>query len=273
MNVDEELKRLYGLPLAEFTSERNTLARELRKAGEPDAAEQVKALAKPSISAWAVNQLAREERMQVRALLTAGERLRGAQEKLLRGGSSTDLQEAFSRQREVVAALVESAGEILRSAGHAVTDATLERIRGTLTSVAGDKESERLVREGRLTEDLEPSGFGPLVPATGTGRKAGSGGERTPGGRKDGPAAKKRSPAKDKARAKKIEAAKRQLAELRDQVRQRTELAHQAKADVRQAERAAEAAKTALAKEERELERLTARLEAAKTELEQASSS
>ena len=67
---DDELDRLYGLPLEEFTRARDDFARELRKAGEPEMAAEVKALAKPSLSTWTVNQLARREPMQVRALMT-----------------------------------------------------------------------------------------------------------------------------------------------------------------------------------------------------------
>ena len=165
MIADDELDRLYGLPLAEFTRARDVRARELRKAGEREASDEVKALAKPSISAWTVNQLAREEPMQVRGLMTAGERLREAQAALLGGGEPDELQAALQRQRDVVGALVESATRILAAAGHPATEATVERIRGTLTAAAADEERAALVERGRLTRDLEPAGFGGLPAA------------------------------------------------------------------------------------------------------------
>jgi hypothetical protein len=243
MNVDEELDRLYGLPLDEFTPARNALASELRKAGEREAADEVKALSKPSISAWTVNQLARKERMQVRSLLTAGERLRKAQEKLVRGGSRDELQQALERQREVVAALLESAQEVLDSAGHPATDATLARIRGTLTAAAADEEGTQLLQQGRLTEDLDPTGFGPVAPGAGAPAKA----PRRAKARKEDAEAKRR-----------VEEAKQEVARLR--------------AEVREQERAAKAARKAAEKEEKELERLGARLESAEQALERARS-
>ena len=50
MADDPEVARLYQLPLDSFTNERNALAKKL---GQPA----IKQLAKPSVPAWAVNQL------------------------------------------------------------------------------------------------------------------------------------------------------------------------------------------------------------------------
>ena len=61
MDVDE----LYGLPLDRFTPERNALARELRNLGERERGAEVAALRKPSVAAWAVNQLARTQKRSI----------------------------------------------------------------------------------------------------------------------------------------------------------------------------------------------------------------
>ena len=60
----ERIDRLYELPLDEFIPERNALAAELRRAGERDAAAEVKTLRKPSRVASAVNRLVRAERVE-----------------------------------------------------------------------------------------------------------------------------------------------------------------------------------------------------------------
>jgi hypothetical protein len=250
MRLDEELDRLYGLPLAEFTGARNELARELLKAGEREAADEVKALRKPSLSAWTVNQLARKERLQVRSLMTAGERLRDAQANLLRGGSRDELQEAVQRQREVVGALLDSAKEVLRSTGHPATDGTLERIRETLTAVAGHAEGMKLVEEGRLSGDLDPAGFGPATDAPSAGKKT-------------APVRQQES-----ERKKQSDEAKQEVDRLRAEVAERKARARQATSEARETARAAEAARKAAEKEEAELERLTESLEAAKEALE-----
>ena len=270
MSVDDELDRLYGLPLEEFTNERNALARELRKAGEREEADRVKSLAKPSLSAWAVNQLARRERLQVRSLLTAGERLRAAQEELLGGGSREELQEAVARQRETVAALLASAEDVLRSAGHPATEATLQRIRDTLTAAAGDEQGAELVRDGRLTEDLDPAGFGPFAPGAAGERKAP---RRPKRAREDG----KRKPApsrrEEAAERKKIaDEAKQELDRLRAELSERKAEARRAKTEARRAARAAETAQEAAEKQEQEVEQLGARVEDAKAAFERARS-
>ena len=69
--IDETIDRLYGLPLAEFTGARNAAASELRKAGRREAADQVKALRKPTAAAAAVNRLVREHRSEVEQFLRA----------------------------------------------------------------------------------------------------------------------------------------------------------------------------------------------------------
>ena len=275
MDVDTELDRLYGLPLDEFTPARDALARELRRTGEREAAQRVKALRKPPISAWTVNQLARKERMQVRSLVTAGERLRTGQAELLRGGAAADLQEAFERQREVVSALVESGEEILRAAGHPATDATLERVRRTLNAAAGDEEGERLLQGGRLTEDLDPAGFGPLALGTGMGSMRR---ERAPSPT-SGPSMRKAKPApvdntrkREAERRRRIEEAKREADRLRAEVRERRRRAEKAEAEATRAAREAEALKNAAEEEERQLKQAKASLNAAEEVLRRARS-
>ena len=251
MASDDEVDRLYALPLEEFTAGRNKLAAALKKEGNAEEADEVKNLRKPSLSAWAVNQLARKERMQVRSLVTSADRLRKAQEGLLRGGAADELRASVERQREVVGALVKRAKEILREAGHPATEATLERIRETLTAVAGDEEGARLVEQGRLETDLDPAGFGPMTAAA--------------------PAKKKRNDRSD--RKAKVERAKKDLDELRAELREREESARRAAQEAAKADRAAKAAESAASKAQAALERLTQRLEEAKEALERARSS
>ena len=67
---------LYGLPVEEFTKARDELAKALRKADKKEAADQVKSLRKPSVSAWAVNQAVRRRPQETKALVKAGDELR-----------------------------------------------------------------------------------------------------------------------------------------------------------------------------------------------------
>lgn len=135
---------LYGLPLEEFTAARNALAKE-----RPEA----KGLRKPTLAAWAVNQLARRHRGELDAFLDAAAGLRDAQ---LGGG---DVAKATAAQREALRRLVQLAGEY---AGSGQT----ERIRQTLQAAAVDDEAAAQVRAGRLERELEPGGFGSLLAAS-----------------------------------------------------------------------------------------------------------
>ena len=85
-----EPKELYGLPLERFTEERNALVKELRKEGRREEATEVSNLRKPSVAAWAVNQLVRTQRRDVANLLEAGDSLREAQSQLLAGHGDAD---------------------------------------------------------------------------------------------------------------------------------------------------------------------------------------
>ena len=51
IDLEAELDALYRLPLSEFVAARNELAKRLRQGGERQAADRIKALAKPSITA------------------------------------------------------------------------------------------------------------------------------------------------------------------------------------------------------------------------------
>src|SRR2546423_638852 len=77
--VEEAAESLYGLPLDEFTSARNAAAKELRDRGLRAEADEVKALAKPSVAAWAVNQLTRRRHADLDEFLDAAEAAREAQ--------------------------------------------------------------------------------------------------------------------------------------------------------------------------------------------------
>ena len=79
---------LYGLPVEEFTKARDELAKELRTAGKKEAADEVKSLRKPSVSAWAVNQAVRRSPPEAKALVKAGDELRKAQRGVVSGRSS-----------------------------------------------------------------------------------------------------------------------------------------------------------------------------------------
>jgi hypothetical protein len=110
MNVDEIAERLYALPAEEFTRVRNEAERELRKAGEREQADAVKALRKPTAAAGTVNRLVREHRPEVDAFLAAARTLRDAQ-----FAGKGDISAATSGLRGALEKLVSLGGESVRA--------------------------------------------------------------------------------------------------------------------------------------------------------------
>jgi hypothetical protein len=143
MEIEEIIDRLYALPLAEFTRERNQVERELRKAGEREQAERVKGLRKPTAAAGAVNRLVRSHRDEVEAFLRAAVTLRDAQV-----AGKGDLASAASAEREALEKLVALGGEAVRP--------TLE------AAAVNDEVAGELLR-ARFVSEPEPTGFGTLL--------------------------------------------------------------------------------------------------------------
>ena len=113
-----EIDRLYALPLEEFTHERDELAKRLRKDGDGDSAAAVKALKKPSVAAWAVNQVRRDRPEDVRSLLDVTEELHRVYAELSSAGARERLAEAAEMQRDLIRSLVRCAPQLLEAGGH-----------------------------------------------------------------------------------------------------------------------------------------------------------
>src|ERR1041385_4697755 len=114
-NIQSEIDALFELSLADFTAARNVLAARLKQDGRPDDAARVKALQKPPISAWAVNQLYWRHREAFDRLLATGEHFRKAQASQL-SGEAVDLRESRDARRESRDARRESLNELSRLA-------------------------------------------------------------------------------------------------------------------------------------------------------------
>jgi hypothetical protein len=156
--IDDEVDALFKLPLTEFIGARNDLAARLKKAGHADDASLVKTLTKPSVSAWAVNQLYWNHREEFDRLLETSQRLRQAQ----RPGIA-DMRESIDARREVLSQLSELAAALLRDAGHNPTPDTLHRIITTLEAVCASSTQTDRPTHGRLSQDIDPPGFDSLV--------------------------------------------------------------------------------------------------------------
>lgn len=160
--LEDDIDALFRLPLAEFTSERNTLAARLKKEGHRDDADRVKLLAKPSVSAWAVNQLYWDHRDAFDQLMASGKRLRPAQ-KLRLAGKVTSMRDSLDARREALVHLSDLAAELLRDAGSNPSLDTLRRVTTTLEALSAQALPADGPTPGRLTQDLDPPSFDSLA--------------------------------------------------------------------------------------------------------------
>jgi hypothetical protein len=160
--LDDAVDALFRLPLADFTGARNTLAASLKKSGHGDEAFLVKALVKPSISAWAVNQLYWNYGDAFDGLVASGERFHKAQASP-GAGKLANLREALDARREVLDHLSDLATSLLQEAGHNPSLETIRRITTTLEAMSVYASRPDAPRPGRLTHDVDPPGFDSLA--------------------------------------------------------------------------------------------------------------
>jgi hypothetical protein len=172
-NLEEDINSLFDLPLAQFTAARNALATRLKNDGRAGDAERVKSLAKPSVSAWAVNQLYWKHRDAFDALIAAGNQLRSAHALQL-ANKAADTRGPSAARREALESLLHRVDTVLRESGHSPTPEVMRRISTTLEALSANV-SIAGVAPGRLTADVDPPGFeslAGLVPEIGRAKSA-----------------------------------------------------------------------------------------------------
>lgn len=232
---------------------RNELARELRRAGEGEAADQVSGLRKPSTAAWAINRLARDDGAAVRRVLDAGKRLRAAQEHALESRSSTKLRDAAAKERDAVDDAVERAARIL---GARATEPILDRVRSSLHAAASDDEVRDAIKDGRLTRDHEPVGLGTFGTSAAPRQALSHTPDRKASKRssKQAQAARKRlreARAGDQKASRRVERARRELESRRQAASRAQEQLGAAQAELDEAEADSERAAGEVARAER----------------------
>ena len=207
-SIEADIDALYELPPEQFIAARDRLFKQQRDDGRSAEAQRVKSLRRPTVPAWAVNQVVRHRRSEVDELLAAGDDLRRAQQRALSGKGGAELREASERRRNALREVVQAAEAVLEQADRASAP-HLEAIRNTFEAASLEREAAAELREGRLAKELEaPAGFGDV---SGLTLVKGIEGEDTKG-------AAKRADQEARGRAKEkreAEEAKARIAELR----------------------------------------------------------
>ncbi len=242
--VEDAADQLYALSPREFTAARDARAKEAKDAGDKEAAAEIKALRKPTVTAWLANQLVRHHADEVRPLLELGSALRDATATL----SGPQLRELSRQRNDVIRALVRKARRLAADAGQAVSEDVARGLEETLNAALADQAQAELLLQGRLSVQLQHSGYGPA--------------EKPPPARGKPPVAPARS--KQAASGRQPTAADQRRSERRDRLEQ--ELA-QAWPDARAAADARSAAEQQAKKAADEAKGLRRRVDGLRSEL------
>jgi hypothetical protein len=164
--VRDEVDALYGLPLEDFTAERNALARNLRERGERAAAQEVGKLPKPTRVAWMVNQLSRARPRELATYLKAGDKLAELHGRPLnKRGAATELRKAAEAERTALTPLLEAVRGFATKQGRFPSEGAVEGVRETLQGALVDESARPLLEQGRLTVEIPAPGLGLLTSA------------------------------------------------------------------------------------------------------------
>jgi hypothetical protein len=247
---EDEIDRLYGLPLEEFVAERAALAKRLRKDGRREEAADAAKLRKPSVAAWAANQVLRSQAADARKLFAAGDDLAAAQQALLDGKGKRDrLDKAAAGHRDALGKLADAAAGLVDANGRSLAPATLAHVQETLNAVSLDPGLREEGKAARLVKEQSYAGMGL------TGDLGGPPAIRPAKAK----AKKPQAPAKQRPEPEKRPDAKaRKAAEAERRKHERR---------IAQAQQKVDAAEKAVAKARKQLERATADEDAARERL------
>jgi hypothetical protein len=160
--LEHRVDELYREHPDGFVARRNQLVKELRSAGDRDAAERVKKLRRPSLAAWLINLAALSSPAAAKELAEASRQLEKAQARALQGADDGGdaWRAAAAREREATGALVEAAEGLAREAGHPPSAHALDLVGETLRSASADPELRERVLRGRVERERSAATLG-----------------------------------------------------------------------------------------------------------------
>jgi len=268
VDLDSITAKLYGASAEDFTSSRSAEVRAARGAGNRALAAEVAKLRRPTVGAWLANQLARERRDEIEALLDVGASMRKAQA----AGDGPELRLLAQQRRQMLATLISEARGLARARHQPLSENSTRELENTLEAAVATADAADALRSGRLTVGLTYSGFGPLdggaslitESSKGTGRRQssapGSGGK--PGTRKQPSPVSKGPYGKDDRSKLKLE-----LAEAKRNAKSAEDVVNETRQEVNDAQAECDALRIEIVDAERQLRETKRSLEEAERRL------
>ena len=256
-DVDAQADALYGLSPGEFVTARGELVKTLKADGRKADAAVVAKLPKPSLPAWAVNQVVRTQQVDVRTLWAAGDAVVAAQERMLAGKADRDeLRAAVEAERSALSPLAQAARGLMTAPGRFLAEGAAQEVVETLHAAALDPAARPDVEAGRLARPLRMAGMGAVA----------GGGARSPRRTEDAPTVRVETDAPTPEPEPEADAPPPPPKPDPIEVARRTE----ARAAASRADREAEAARRRLARAERDRAAAEERVERARLRLRDA---
>ena len=144
--LDTAIAGVYHGPLEEFIARRDALARQLRAAKRREDADRVKALRKPSRTAWALDNIVHEDPEAIEQLVTA----------ISEAQSGSDVRTAVETVRGAIRNVAAAGARAAIRAGHPIEATVLTT---ALHALIGDSGAFAELRAGRLVEVPEGGGL------------------------------------------------------------------------------------------------------------------
>ena len=148
MPVPEDAHALFSLDPRDFVTARDHVATKLRKEGAKEEANAVKALRRPTVPVWALNQVARERPDEIEALVAASSEAQAAKDK--------DVRAALARRRDRMHDVLVLTRQMIDGSGRPADQHELE-ITSALSTILASEELTRDLRNGVLTQVADES--------------------------------------------------------------------------------------------------------------------
>ena len=229
-DLDVLIDELYALPLERFVPERGVLAKQLRAEGRREDAARIAALTKPSIVAWAVNQVVRAQPAAAETLWAAGDAVLETQARVVAGEArGPELREAIDIERQALQPLVDAARGLMTGSGRFLGEQNVLPVSESLHAAAIDPVARPQVALGRLTKPLRLTGLEAATAITpGAGRSPTRPAEPAPppevepeSGDAEDAAARRQQERERRARAQEAQRAITRAERARDKARER----------------------------------------------------
>jgi hypothetical protein len=148
-------ERLFAAPLEGFVALRTELAKELAQEGHKADSRALRGIHRPSISAWATNQVVRRALDDAAAFFEASDHLRRAQHAMLAGQTERASYQALAEVfREATTALGAAIRDMLTSVGRTADPPLIERVLSNFRNAAVSEERRKDLLGGQLESDI-----------------------------------------------------------------------------------------------------------------------